>query len=90
MNITNPATGYSNLVNAFMDHQPGDGLGQRLNRFNALVEQGQTYTVQATRSSLPVKMRFYLSGRYLNDFSSGVIVKIPYDNLGAYVVIAND
>lgn len=35
-------------------------------------------------------MRFLLSGKYLTEKIEGVTIKIQYDNVGAYEIIAND
>lgn len=87
--ISSPETGYLNTLMAFKDHNLEDGLDKRLSRFNALVEQGHSYWLNTTGSE-PIKMRFLLSGKYLTEKIEGVTIKIQYDNVGAYEIIAND
>ena len=86
VNITSEETGYTNDLNAFMDHRwDGFYTGQvRLSRFPAQIETDVDYQVEFTGT--PAKsFRFNLIAD-----SGAMKIKIPYDSTGSYVVFAND
>jgi len=81
--ITN-TDGYLNELNSYMDHMwDGFYTGQmRLSRFPAQILTGKSYVL--TYSGTPFKnARYMLKADASN---SGILIKIPYPNAGAYTV----
>lgn len=85
VNITSDATGYSNDLNAFMDHRwDGFYTGQvRLSRFPAQIETDQDYTVRFTGTPAQSFRFTLIAGQ------GAMKIKIPYNSAGSYTVFAD-